>query len=212
MSGKFSNWLEERTGFRTWSRRKGAQAVPSHVGWFHYCFGGLSLFIIVLQVLSGIFMVFFYKPEPLEALKSIEYLSNEVTLGWFFRNLHRWGSTLLIATIFTHMIAVIHQRAYRNPRELNWVSGLLQFMVVFLLLATGLILPWDWRAYWSFSIWVDYFATWPLVGDFLKNFLLDTFSINRSFVLHILVLPLTLFILLFFHFRMVKKHGISEPL
>ncbi len=210
MISRVGDWLDTRTGIKEWVRKKKAQAVPSHV--FFYCFGGISLFIIFLQVFTGIFMLFFYTPNTLEALKSIEVMSNEVPLGWLVRNMHRWGSTLLLATVFTHLVTVLYRKAYRNPRELNWASGVLQFIVVFLLVLSGIILPWDWRAYWSYAIWVDYIATWPLIGEVVKNFVLDTFTIYRSFITHVVVLPLILFALLWFHFRMVRKHGISEPL
>ena len=210
MISRVGDWLDTRTGIKEWARNKKAQAVPSHV--FFYCFGGISLFIILLQVFTGIFMLFFYTPNTLEALKSIETMSNDVPLGWLVRNLHRWGSTLLLATVFTHLITVFYRKAYRNPRELNWVSGVLQFLVVFLLVLSGIVLPWDWRAYWSYVLWVDYVATWPLIGEFVKNFVLDTFTIYRSFITHVVVLPLILFALLRFHFRMVRKHGIAEPL
>lgn len=210
MISRVADWLNARTGLRERIRAKKAQAVPSHS--FFYCFGGISLFIIILQVLTGIFMLFFYTPNTLEALKSIEYMSNEITLGWLVRNMHRWGSTLLLATVFTHLVTVFYRKAYRNPRELNWVSGVFQFVVVFLLVLSGIILPWDWRAYWSYAIWVDYIDTWPLIGEAVKNFVLDTFTIYRSFITHVVILPLILFLLLRFHFRMVKKHGIAEPL
>lgn len=210
MIARVYDWLDERTGIKDRIRRKKAQAVPGHV--YFYCFGGISLFIIALQVMTGIFMTFYYTPHPEMALNSINQMSNESGLGALVRNMHRWGSTLLLATIFTHMISVVYQKAYRNPREMNWISGILQFVVVFLLLATGIILPWDWRSYWSFALWVDYVDTWPIVGDMLKNFMLDTFTVNRAFIIHVLVLPLLLFGLLRFHFKMVKRHGISEPL
>lgn len=211
MAGRIFSWLDERTGLRQFRDKKMAQAVPSHMG-FLYCFGGISLFIILLQVLTGLFMVFYYEPTPQEALRSIERMSNNLLLGGLFRNMHRWGATLLVAAVFSHMISVGFQKAYSRPRELNWVSGVLQFLVVFLLLATGLLLPWDWRAYWSFSIWMDYVGTWPLIGTYLQGVLLDSFTINRGFVIHVLVLPLVLLILLRFHFSMVRRHGISEPL
>ena len=184
--------------------------MPAHS--FFFCFGGISLLIIILQVITGIFMLFFYTPDPKEALNSIDIMSNEVPLGWLVRNMHRWGATLLLASVFTHLVTVFYRKAYRNPRELTWISGVLQFFMVFLLVLSGIILPWDWRAYWSYAIWVDYVATWPLVGEFVKSFVLDTFTIYRSFITHIVILPLILFALLWFHFRMVKKHGISEPL
>lgn len=208
---KFYDWLDERTGIKEWVRLKKGLPIPAHVNLF-YCFGGLSLFIILLQVITGVFMLFFYIPKPEEALKSIEYMSNEVILGWLVRNMHRWGATILLATIFSHMVMVFYTRAFRKPREFNWFTGVFQFLTVFLLLLTGLLLPWDWRSYWSFAIWLDYLGTWPFIGEYLRDLILDTFTINRSFVTHIWILPVFLFILLYFHFRMVKRHGISEPL
>ncbi len=210
MISQISGWIESRTGFGEAIRKKRAQAVPN--GAYYYCFGGISFFIIILQVLTGIFMVFFYTATPQEALQSIEYMSNEVRFGWLFRNGHRWGSTLLLATVFTHMLTVFYRKAYRNPRELNWVSGVFQFVIVFLFVITGIILPWDWRAYWSYAIWVDYVDTWPFFGGAVRAFLLDAFTIYRTFIIHVLILPIILFVSLFFHFAMVKKHGISEPL
>ncbi len=210
MISRLYDWLDERTGIKERVRQKKGQAVPGHV--YFYCFGGASFFIILVQLVTGLFMLWFYVPEPEEALKSIEYMSNEVPGGALARNMHRWGSTLLIATIFTHVASVIYMKAYRRPRELNWLSGVLQFIVVFVMLVTGVLLPWDWRAYWSFSIWVDYFDTWPVIGQWMKDFVLDSFTINRGFVTHVMILPVFLFGLLYFHFKMVRKHGISEPL
>jgi menaquinol-cytochrome c reductase cytochrome b subunit len=210
MISQFYDWLEVRTGVGEFVRNKKAQAVPANV--YFYCFGGISFFIILMQVLTGVFMLFFYTANPQEALQSIEYMSNEVSFGWLFRNAHRWGSTLLLATVLTHMVTVFYRKAYRNPREFNWISGVLQFLVVFLFVVSGIILPWDWRAYWSYAIWVDYVATWPIIGEPVKNVLLDTFTIYRIFMIHVVILPIILFLLLYFHFVMIKKHGISEPL
>ena len=89
--------------------------VPSHVNIFH-CFGGISLLLIFLQVVTGIVMLFFFTPEPKEALLSIETMSNEVTGGWLLRDGHRWGSTILLAFVFSHMIAVFYFKAYQSPR------------------------------------------------------------------------------------------------
>ncbi len=157
-------------------------------------------------------MLFFYTPEPEEASKSIDYMSNEVAFGWLFRNMHRWTSVILLATVFSHMVMVFYFKAYRSPRELNWTSGVIQLLVVFLFVVTGIILPWDWRAYWSFALWVDYIETWPLIGEPLSHAILDSFTINAGYFTHILVLPVFLGVLLYFHFKMVRKHGISEPL
>ncbi len=211
MLGRIGDWLDERTDLKEWIKRKKAQPVPAHLNVFH-CFGGLSLFVIIMLVVSGFFMLFFFVPEPTKALESIDRISNEVTLGWLFRNLHRWGATILLATVFTHMVAVFYYKAYRRPRELNWLTGVMLFLVVFMMVLTGLFLPWDWKAYWALTLWLDYLETWPLVGEFLRDLALDTFTINRIFITHIWILPIVLLAMLLLHFKMIRKHGISGPL
>lgn len=199
------DWVRER------ARLKMGKPIPAHVNFF-YCFGGISLLLILIQLATGIFMLFFYTPEPDKALNSIIYMSNEVPLGWLFNNVHRWASTLLLATVFSHMVIVFYLKAYQSPRQLTWVSGVSQLLMVFLLLVTGIILPWDWRSYWSFSIWMDYVGSWTIGGELLKNLFLDTFTLNAAYYTHIVAIPVILALLLAFHFKMVRRHGISEPL
>ena len=202
---KVAEWVRKQI------RLKKGQAVPSHVNFF-YCFGGISLFLILTQLISGVFMLFFYTPEPTQALQSIAHLSNEVPLGWLFRNMHRWISALLLATVFSHMVIVFYLKAYQSPRQFTWLTGVSQLLMVFLMLVTGVILPWDWRSYWSFAIWMDYIGTWTVGGESIKAIILDTFTLNAAYYIHILLIPLVLATLLFFHFKMIRRFGISEPL
>ena len=201
---RLKEWIRERI------RRKKGKPIPAHVNFF-YCFGGLSLFLIILQLISGIFMLFFYVPEPDKAWQSIVVLSNDVPLGWLFRNMHRWTSTLLLATVFSHMVIVFYLKAYQSHRQFTWLTGGFQLLLVFLLVVTGLILPWDWRSYWSFAMWLDYVETWAW-GEWIKDLLLDSFTLDIAYFTHILAVPLILAVFLYFHFRMVKRYGISEPL
>lgn len=202
---RVAEWVREQI------RLKKGKPIPAHVNFF-YCFGGVSLFLIILQLVSGVFMLFFYTPEPSQALLSIAHLSNEVPLGWLFRNMHRWTSTLLLATVFSHMVIVFYLKAYRNPREFTWLTGVFQLLMVFLLVVTGIILPWDWRSYWSFAIWMDYIQTWTIGGESIKSLLLDAFTLKLAYFTHILAIPLTLAAFLSFHFRMIRRYGISKPL
>lgn len=204
-------WLDERAGLkRYWTNKKGL-LIPDHVNFF-YCFGGISLSIIILQLLTGLFITFFYVPKPEDAFNSILRMSNQVPLGWLMRNMHRWGATVLVATLLTHMFSVFYHRAYQRPRELNWLSGTLLFLIVLIFSITGTILPWNWRSYWVLVIWTDYIGSWPVIGEFLKWPILEYFSVSRSFVIHVLLLPIVVTVLLVFHFKMVKRHGISGPL
>ncbi|MBI5328767.1 MAG: cytochrome b N-terminal domain-containing protein [Deltaproteobacteria bacterium] len=211
MINRIADWFEERAGFSSYIKKKLSLPIPNHLNFF-YCFGGISLTIIIFQLITGVYMTFFYKPNPEDAFNSVLRMSNEIPLGWFARNIHRWGATLLVATLITHIISVFYHKAYQKPRELNWFTGLTLFLIVFLFSLTGEILPWNWRAYWVLVIWTDYIATWPVIGEFLRWPMLEYFSVSRSFVVHILILPIFAAILLTFHFKMVKRHGISGPL
>lgn len=202
---KVAEWIRNKV------RLKKGQAVPAHVNFF-YCFGGISLFLIILQLFSGVFMLFFYTPEPEKALLSIAHLSNEVTLGWLFRDMHRWASTLLLATVFSHMVIVFYLKAYQSPRQFTWLSGVTQLLMVFLMVVTGIILPWNWRSYWSFALWMDYIDTWTIGGAPIKEMLLDNFTLNAAYYTHILVIPLVIALSLIVHFKMVARYGISKPL
>ncbi len=210
MSG-IGDWLEERAGFKSYIDYKKNLLLPDHVNFF-YCFGGITFSIIILQVLTGFFMLFYYVPKPEHAFESVIHLSTDVPLGWFVRSMHRWGATILIATLFTHMFSVFYNKAYRRPRELNWLSGVVMFLIVNLFLITGAILPWNWRGYWLLAIWTDYISSWPVIGPYLTSFMLEAFSVGRSFVIHVWLLPLITIAVLGFHFKMIKRHGISYPL
>ncbi len=200
-----AEWIREQI------RLKKGKPIPSHVNFF-YCFGGISLFLILIQLVTGVIMLFFYTSEPDKAFDSIIQMSNEVPLGWLLRDMHRWASTFLLATIFSHMVIVFYLKAYQSPRQLTWVSGVFQLIMVFMMVVTGIILPWNWRSYWSFAIWMDYVGSWTIGGETLKNLFLDTFTLNAAYYTHILAIPIILVLLLSFHFRMVKRYGISEPL
>lgn len=211
MFANIADWLEERAGLKGWWKRKKGLLIPDHVNFF-YCFGGISFTIILLQLLTGIFMIFFYIPKPEEAFDSIIRMSSEVPFGWLARNMHRWGATILIATLLTHMCSVFYHKAFQRPRELNWLSGFVLLIVVSLFSITGTILPWNWRGYWVLVIWADFVDTLPFVGELIKMPLLEYFTVGRSFIIHILILPIIAVTLLTLHFKMTKRHGISGPL
>jgi cytochrome b6 len=192
-------------------REKKGKPIPTHVNFF-YCFGGISLFLIAVQLATGVGMLFFYTADPKTAYDSVLEMATKVPFGWLLRDMHRWGSTLVLATIFSHMIIVFYLKAYQSPRQYTWMSGVFQLLMVFLMLVTGLLLPWNWRSYWSFAIWMDYVKSWTIGGETLNNLFLDTFTINMAYYTHILIIPLILALVLSFHFKMVKRHGITGPL
>ena len=204
-------WLNERTGIKDRITKQLEYPIPAHANiWI--CFGGLAFFLIVLQVLTGVFMMFFYVPIAEKAQDSIKYLCNSIPYGGLMRNMHRWSATLIVAFLFIHTVNVITRRAYKSPRELNWWSGLLLLLLMFLFMGTGIILPWDWRSYWELVVWADWFGTIPIIGEYLIIPFISAFTIGKSFVIHVWVLPAIVMFILIFHLRMVRKLGIAEPL
>ena len=204
-------WLNERTGIKDSIEKQLKYPIPAHANiWI--CFGGLAFFLIVLQVLTGVFMMFFYVPIAEKAQDSIKYLCNSIPYGGLMRNMHRWSATLIVAFLFIHTVNVITRRAYKSPRELNWWSGLLLLLLMFLFMGTGIILPWDWRSYWELVVWADWFGTIPIIGEYLIIPFISAFTIGKSFVIHVWVLPAIVMFILIFHLRMVRKLGIAEPL
>lgn len=208
---KMSDWLDKRTDFISKLKAQLSYPVPPFANlWI--CFGGLSFLCILLQFGTGFFMLFYYSPNPAEAQDSLKVLCNEAYMGGLIRNLHRWSSTFVLLFLFVHVVNVITRRAYQSPRELNWWSGILLYIIIFLAVITGIILPWDWRSYWELVIWTDWIGTIPSIGEEQKAWFLNLFSLKKSFAIHIWLIPAFLVLLLRFHFKMVRKLGVKEPL
>ena|SRR3989304_2004449 len=170
------------------------------VHWRHY-FGGLSLLLIILQLLTGIFLIFFYDPALDNAYKSVQYLTNEVTGGSLLRNIHRWAAFLLFLTVLIHLIRCTLRWDFFNPaKRVLWLTGILLLLPIFLLAVTGLILPWEWKGYWFMEIIPNYFEFIPRIGNSLKAFFIDSFTLPRYQVIHILILPIVTLILIDYHF------------
>lgn len=223
MLKKVYDWVDERLDISPMWRDLADHEVPEHVNPAHhfsafvYCFGGLTFFIVVIQILSGMFLSMFYTPDIVNAWKSVSYLQNEVAFGYIVRGMHHWGASLVIVMLFLHTLRVFFQGAYKKPREMNWVVGVLIFAIMLGLGLTGYLLPWDNKAYFATKVTVEIAAGVPLLGDFIKNFLqggeiLGAATLTRFFAVHVFFLPAGLLALLAAHFIMIRRQGISGPL
>lgn len=209
-------WIEERLNLQPVAERVMDHPVPRHITWLH-CFGGLTFFTFIIQVVTGVIMTFFYIPSPDHATDSVTYLQNEVPFGSIVRNLHRWGAYAMVLLVFLHMVRVFVHKAYRKPRELNWVLGVGMIMLVLGFGFTGYLLPWDQKAYWATNVGLNIVGTIPFVGEVGANLLrggpeLGALTLVRFFALHVFILPLLLVVGMLLHFAMVRKQGIAEPL
>ena len=182
------------------------------------CLGGISFFLFILLTITGIFLMFYYRPTSPAAFEDIQALSTSVAFGSLVRNLHRWGAHLMVLTVFLHMARVFYHGAYKPPREFNWVVGVILLLLTLLLSFTGYLLPWDQLAVWAVTVGSNMAGFTPVFGEQVTFALLGgprvtADTLLRWYVLHVLFLPFIITVFLAVHFWRVRKDGgISGPL
>ncbi len=189
---------------------------------YTYCLGGMSFFLFILLTVTGIYLMFFYRPSAgfgqELAYQDIQALSSGVTFGQLVRNLHRWSAHAMVFTVFLHMARVFYHGAYKAPREFNWVIGIILLLLTLLLAFTGYLLPWDQLAIWAVTVGTNMMGYTPVFGKEVKFALLGGVEIGpptllRWYVLHVLALPFVAVIFMAVHFWRIRKDGgISGPL
>lgn len=190
--------------------------VPKFVNWT-FCFGGITFFLFLMQAVTGILLTMYYQASPESAYASIQFIMNDVRYGWLVRGVHRWGAELMVLMAMLHMMRVYFMGAYKHPRELNWMVGVLLLVFTMLFGFTGYLLPWDQKAYWATTVGTTMANNVPYIGDFIRQLLLGSsevsgITITRFFSFHVILLPMSLTFLLGAHFTMIRKQGVSEPL
>ena len=164
------DWLEERSGLVGGIKYFLFRKVPSDIGWYH-TLGSATLTAFIVQAVTGVILAMYYKPDPNSAYESIQAITNDLTLGWLVRGMHRWGASVFIILMFFHMGRVFLFGAYKYPRELNWIIGVLILATGMFEGFTGYLLPWDQTAYWASVVGININGTGPFVGPFLASFL-----------------------------------------
>ncbi len=210
---KGTDYLEERLGLPTWWRRFTDRNLPRGIGWMH-TLGSATLFLLVVQIATGIFLAFYYVPSPEHAYMSTEQITNLLEFGWLVRGIHRWGATLLVILVVLHLLRVLYMAAYKYPRELTWVVGVLLLLVVLAFGFTGYLLPWDQKAYWATTVGIRIAGYTPVVGEYVAEILrgqaeVGVRTLGRFYAFHTLFLPMMLFFLVLIHLAMVVKQGIA---
>ncbi|MFN2389573.1 MAG: selenite/tellurite reduction operon b-type cytochrome ExtP [Actinomycetota bacterium] len=182
------------------------------------CLGGLTFFLFILLTITGIYLMFFYRPETNIVYSDMQRLHTTVSFGVLVRNLHRWGAHFMVISVMLHMARVFYTGSYKPPREFNWIVGVLLFLMTLLLAFTGYLLPWDQLAVWAVTVGTEMMKNSPMVGDAVQFALLGGPVIGpetllRWYALHVWVLPLALLIFVSIHFWRVRKDGgISGPM
>lgn len=213
---KITRWLNERIGLEGIKEIAYHKKVPLHRHSIWYYFGGMTLFLFSIQIVTGILLLFYYQPGEQTSYESVQHIVSDVPFGWLIRSLHSWSANLMVATAFLHMFSVFFLRAYRRPREVTWLTGVVLLILTMTFGFSGYLLPWNELSYFATRVGTEIPGVVPVVGKFILHFLrngedVTGATINRFFAIHIWVLPLFAMGLLGIHLLLVQKHGMSVP-
>jgi len=185
---------------------------------YTFCLGGLSFFMFLVLVMTGIILMFYYVPSTNLAYENMVDLGSSVTFGTLMRNMHRWAAQGMVITVFLHMARVFFTGSYKPPREFNWVIGVLLLITTFLLSFSGYLLPWDQLSLWAITVGTNIGGAAPILGPKVNFMLVGDYQIGqatliRFYTLHVIFLPLAAAFLMAVHFWRIRKDGgISGPL
>ncbi len=215
MSGPLQNvvaWLDDRTGVRELLRQAMYERVPGGARW-RYVWGSTLVVAFATQVLTGIFLWMAYSPSTQTAWESVYYIQHEMTGGWLLRGIHHFMAHAMVMLLGVHLLQVVIDGAYRAPRELNFVLGLVLMLIVLGLSLTGYLLPWDQKGYWATKVGTELASQTPLAGPALKSLAIGGteyghHTLTRFFALHAGVLPGLLVLVLVLHVALFRRHGL----
>ena len=211
------DWLDQRTGFRTWARAVLCENIPGGARW-RYVWGGTLAFCIVVEFITGLFLWMGYSPGAQTAWESVNYIQTEMFGGWFLRGLHHYTAQVMIVLLVLHLMQVVIDGAYKAPREVNFWLGLILVQIVLGLSMTGYLLPWDQQGFWSTKVRTNILGIFPFIGHDLQKLSIGGpdyghQTLTRFFALHAGVLPGALIVVLMAHVYLFRRHGraIKEP-
>jgi ubiquinol-cytochrome c reductase cytochrome b subunit len=209
-------WVDARFPLtKMWNEHLAEYYAPKNFN-FWYFFGSLAMLVLVIQIVSGIFLTMFYKPDAAYAFASVEYIMRDVEWGWFIRYMHSTGASAFFIVVYLHMFRALLYGSYKKPRELIWLVGVLIYLALMAEAFMGYLLPWGQMSYWGAQVIVNLFATIPFIGPDLVtwirgDFLISDATLNRFFALHVIALPLVLLILVVVHIIALHEVGSNNP-
>jgi cytochrome b6 len=211
-----TSWLDERLSISTLVALARKKEVPRHRHSIWYYFGGMTLFLFTVQVVTGILLLLYYRPSSENAFESVQFIMTEVKFGWLIRSIHSWSANLMIATLFIHMFSVFFMRAYYPPREITWISSVLLLFIVICFGFSGYLLPWNKLAFFATKVGTEIAGVVPVIGRPMLRFLrggddVTGATLTRFFGFHVAVLPAMATVLIGVHVLLVQMHGMSVP-
>jgi len=214
--GKIFNWLDERynlSGLIEFAKKK---SVPKFRETIWYYFGGIALLLFVVQVISGILLLMYYKGTEDLAFESVHFISTKVSFGWLIRSVHSWSANLMVLSVFIHMFSVYFLKGFRKPRELTWYTGIGLLAISMAFGFSGYLLPWNELAFFATKVGTDIVGEVPLIGEPLLILLrggedVTGATLSRFFGFHVAIFPGIFIVLLALHLLMIQRQGIAEP-
>ena len=214
---KFYGWIDERVELESLVTFMGKKYVPVHRHSVWYYFGGVTLFLFIVQVLTGILLLLYYKSGEELAFESIQFIMSKVQFGWLIRSVHSWAANLFILSAVIHMFSVYFEKSYRKPREITWLTGMLMLFLGMGFGFSGYLLPWNELAFFATKVGTDIAGVVPFIGKPILIFLrggeeVTGATLSRFFGFHVAVFPGIFTVLLGIHLVLVQRQGMSEPL
>jgi cytochrome b6 len=209
-------WFAERLPLAEIEAVIAHKTVPQHRHSIWYYLGGMTLFFFVVQVVTGILLLLYYRPSAEEAYDSVQFIMTRVPFGWLVRSIHSWSANLMVAAAFVHLFSVLFMKAYRRPRELTWISGVFLLFLSMAFGFTGYLLPWNELAFFATRVGTDIAGAVPWIGEATVRFLrggpeVTGATLTRFYGVHVAVLPAIATALLTLHLVLVQYHGMSIP-
>ncbi len=213
---RFLNWIDARFPFSKLMREHVTEYYASKNFNFWYVFGVLSMVVLVIQLVTGIFLTMSYKPSAAEAFASVEYIMRDVEWGWLIRYMHSTGASAFFIVVYLHMFRGMMYGSYKPPRELLWIIGMLIYVALMAEAFMGYLLPWGQMSYWGAQVIISLFGAVPVVGDALVewirgDYFISDITLNRFFALHVIAVPLALVMLVVVHIMALHETGSNNP-
>ena len=214
-AGAVYDWLDERLGLSELAAFARHKKVPVHSQSFWYYWGGISLFLFIVQCFTGVLLLVYYRPG-VEAYESVRQITFVMHFGWLIRSAHAWSANLMIFAVLVHMFSVYFMKAYRKPRELGWLSGMALLGLASVFGFSGYLLPMDELSYFATKVGLQIPMAIPVIGPIVASMLrggpeVSEFTVQRFFAMHVVVLPALFLPLLGFHLWLVQRYGNALP-
>jgi len=209
------DWIDSRTNYQTGRRHLLDEPLPAGVGWW-FVTGAVLLFLLAVQVLTGLVLTMYYVSSPELAYDSVRFISDRLPFGRIVRSLHHFGASFIVVAAVVHMLRVVLFASYRKPREVTWITGIVLLLIILGFALTGYLLPWDQKAYWATTVTINIARSAPLIGEQLGSLMragseLGALTLGRWYSVHVFLLPASLIAFVAAHLYLMRRHGISGP-